>query len=217
MKPRATRGSNTTGQRQVGTFLGAKPLDRALAGASADFRGIAQIGGVDRARKIIVALHAGAVPAMTLALTPWLDPAYAPAKPLEAASAIRERPQPASAPSELVTPGTASAASSAARARSIRISAAGSSGSSHVERGPVAGDLVGIGDAAIGIFGHRPRHRQRPLDEFRERLRRPIGRRHHGLLAADKHPQAEIMPLRSLELFGLAETPSVRQRGSLEQ
>ena len=49
MKPRATRGSNTTGQRPVGIFLRAEPLDRALAGALADLGRVAQIGGVDRA------------------------------------------------------------------------------------------------------------------------------------------------------------------------
>ena len=61
---------------------------------------------------------------------------------------MRERPQPASAPSELVTPATASAASSAARARSIRVSALGSLGIEHVERGPVPRDLAGVGEAA---------------------------------------------------------------------
>ena len=59
MKPRATRGSNTTGQRQVGIFFAPEPLDRALAGAFADLGRVAQIGGKDRARKIVVALHAG--------------------------------------------------------------------------------------------------------------------------------------------------------------
>src|SRR5437763_2729046 len=66
---------------------------------------------------------------MTEALMAWCEPQYPPANPLEAAIATRDRPQPASAPSELVMPPTASAASSAARARSISCSALGSTGS----------------------------------------------------------------------------------------
>jgi len=55
-------------------------------------------------------------PASTTAVTLWRVTSCSPAKPLLAASAMRERLQLASAPSELVTPGTASAASSASLA-----------------------------------------------------------------------------------------------------
>ena len=60
MKLRATRGSNTTGTRPVGILLRAEPLDRALAGAAADLGRVAQIGGIDGAGEIVVALHPGA-------------------------------------------------------------------------------------------------------------------------------------------------------------
>src|SRR6516165_3909736 len=44
-------------------LLGPEAFDRTLAGALADFGRVAQIGGKNRARKIIVALHAVARPA----------------------------------------------------------------------------------------------------------------------------------------------------------
>src|SRR6516225_2381859 len=90
---------------------------------------------------------------MTLALIPWLDPEYAPAKPFEAASATLDRPQPASAPSELVIPVTPSAASSAARARSISTSAAGSSGSSMSSTGRVWAISAGSAMPQYGSSG----------------------------------------------------------------
>ena len=108
-----------------------------------------------------------------------------------------ERPQPASAPSELVTPVTASAASSAARARSISDLGAGLLGVEHVEARPVAGDLDGVGDAAKGVLGHRAGHCDRALDEFVERLRRAVARRHDRLLAANEDPQPEILAFAS--------------------
>ena len=129
---------------------------------------------------------------------------------------MRERPQPASAPSELVTPLTASAASSAARARSISVSALGLVRIEHVERRPVLRDLAGVGEAANGSSGHRARHRDRALDQFVEHLRRAVARRHHRLLLADQHPQPEILALRAFELLGLAEPAGMRQRDALE-
>ena len=56
--------------------------------------------------------------------------AYCPAKPLDETRAISVRPQPAPAPSLLVMPFTAIAASSASAARASRASAVGSVGSS---------------------------------------------------------------------------------------
>ena len=68
-------------------------------------------------------------PARTAAEMAWEDRRRTFAKPFEAAIAVRERLQPASAPSELVTPGTSRAAASASRARASRTDASGSIGS----------------------------------------------------------------------------------------
>ena len=87
----------------------------------------------------------------------------------------------------------------------------------HVEGGPLAGDLAGLGEAAIGVLGHRLGHGHRALDEFVERLCRAIARRHDRLLPADQDPQPEIVALGAFELLGLAEPAAMRQGGALEQ
>ena len=79
------------------------------------------------------------------------------------------------------------------------------------------GDFVGIGDAAKRVFGNGMGHRDRALDKLVERLWRAVARRHHRLLAADKHPQPEIVTLGALELFGLAEATAMRQRDALKE
>ena len=56
-------------------------------------------------------------------------PAYSAAKPAEVTMASCDREYPAEPPPELVTPGTASAASSAALARAMRVAASGSASS----------------------------------------------------------------------------------------
>ncbi len=93
------------------------------------------------------------VPPMTEALTPWLEPRYVPANPFEATSTISERPQPASAPSELVTPSTARAASSAARARSINTSALGSCASNMSSAGQLRAISSGSAMPQYGSSG----------------------------------------------------------------
>ena len=140
-----------------------------------------------------------------------------PAKPFEAASTTRERPQPASAPFGVGDPGH--------RERRF-LGGAGAFdqdfggrllGVGHVERRPVMGDLAGLGDAAKRVLGHGARHLDRALDKLAQRFRRAVARRHHRLLAADKHAQPEILALGAFELFGLAEPPPMRQRDALEQ
>src|SRR5271167_2694603 len=134
------------------------------------------------------------VPPMTEALIPWLEPRYVPAKPFEATSATREQPHPASAPSELVTPYREGGFLGGARPLDQYLGV-GLLRVEHVERGPAAGDLVGLGEAAIGILRHRLGHRHGALDEFAERLRRTVARRHDRLLPADENPQAEVLAL----------------------
>ena len=156
-------------------------------------------------------------PPSTETLTPWLGAGIA------AGKAVRGGERDArAAPARLGTlgigdPGTASAASSAARARSINVSALGSVGIEHVEIGPVAGDLVGLGEPAERVLGHGARHRQGALDQLGERLRRAVARRHDRLPPADEDAQAEVLALRALELLDLAEAPGMRQRDALEQ
>ena len=140
-----------------------------------------------------------------------------PAKPFEAASATEERLQLASAPSELVTPLTARAASSAAAARAIKVSGAGSTGIGEVEIGPAPRQLLLRGKAAIGILGHGMRHRDCAFDEFVDPRRIALVRRHGCLSLADEDTQAEIVALGALELLDPAEALRVRQRRALEQ
>ncbi len=130
---------------------------------------------------------------------------------------MRERPQPASAPSELVIPvdrqrgllGGAGALDQGLGARLLGIE--------HVEDRPVAGDLVGVGQPAKRVLGHRLRHRQRALDQFGEHLGRPVARRHHRLPLANEDAQPEVLAFRALQLLGLAEAAGVRQRDALDQ
>ncbi len=189
MKPRATRGSNTTGQRQVGIFFAPKPLDRALAGALADFGRVAQIGGVDRAREIVVALHAGARAGNDAGADPLARPRIKAGKAVGGGKCNAR-----SAPSGLGAFGIGDARDGERRflggARPLdQDLGAGLLRVEHVEARPVAGDLGGVGDAAIGVLGDRAGHRDRALDELVERLRRAVAGGHHRLLPPDKHPE----------------------------
>src|ERR1700720_3667576 len=65
----------------------------------------------------------------------------------------RERPQLASAPSELVTPGTARAASSAAMARAISVSGVGSAGSTMSSWGQLRAQADIIAFRALELLG----------------------------------------------------------------
>ncbi len=155
-------------------------------------------------------------PPMTEALIPWLVPEKPPANPFEATSATCERPQPASAPSELVTPGTARAASSAARARSISTSALGSSGSVMSSAGQSCAISSGSAMPQNGSSGTVRAIATARSTSSSKRLGRAVARRHHRLLPADEDPQPEIMTFGAFKLFSFAEPPSMRQRDALE-
>ena len=75
----------------------------------------------------------------------WPVPVNFPLKPLEATIAISARVQPACAPSELETPATARAASSASAARAHQDFGRRLDRVDHVERGKFAGQLGRIG------------------------------------------------------------------------
>ena len=129
---------------------------------------------------------------------------------------MRERPQPASAPSELVTPVTASAASSAARARSIKISALGSSGSSMSRLGQ---------SRAISAGSARPQNGSSGTVRAIATARSTSSSSAFGERSLDEtiaccRPmntlQPQILAFRAFELLGLAETAGMRQRDALE-
>ncbi len=74
---------------------------------------------------------------------------------------------PASAPSELLMPGTASAAASAAAARATSCSVVGLRRIHEIER-KLLRRRGGFSEACVGILGHHPRHRHCPLGQIPE-------------------------------------------------
>ena len=90
-----------------------------------------------------------------------------PANPAEVTSNASVRPKPASAPSELVMPATASAASSAAAARATQGFGRRLGVVLQVERN-VFRRRGGVGQAGIRVLRHHPRHRDGAFGQFRE-------------------------------------------------
>ncbi len=170
-------------------FFGAQALDRPLAGAFADFGRVAQIGCVDRAREIVIALHSGARTGNDTGADPLARPR------IKAGKAVGGgKPNARAAPSGLGAFGIGDAGDGercflgGARPFDQDLGAR-LLGVEHVEARPVAGDLGAIGDAAIRVLGDRAGHRDCALNELVERLRRAVTGRHHRLLTSDKHPE----------------------------
>ena len=166
--PPATRGSNTTGTLLRRHLARIEPLHRALAGAFADLFRVEQVVGADRGRVIVVALHAGAGAGEHRGADARWPCRHSCRQSRSRRRARRcERLQPASAPSELVTPGTARAASSAAAARAISVSGAGSLGSSRSSAGQSRASSSGAARPQYGSSGTVLRHGDGALDRVR--------------------------------------------------
>jgi hypothetical protein len=95
--------------------------------------------------------------------------------------------QPASAPSELVTP-----------------------------FGDVARQLPGLGQAAVGVLGHGARHGQRARHQLVQRPARGIGRGHEGLMLAEQHAQADVLALLAFQALERAQAPGMGERDRIE-
>ena len=130
---------------------------------------------------------------------------------------MRDKPQLASAPSELVMPSTARAASSQALARSIRVSGAGSPWSQMSSAGDFAGQLARLGQAAVGVLGHAARHGDGARRQLVQRRGGEVGGGDHGLALADQHAQAEIPAFLALQALQRAQALGVGQRDRIEQ
>ena len=198
-------------------LAGAEPADRPLGGALADLGRVAQIVGIDRVGKVVIAFHAvtraadhrdadavmrAGIPAGKPVRAGNRDPRAAPARfgafrigdPLDGKRGLLGRARPLD---------------QCFRARLDRVE--------HVERRPVMGNLRGVGEAAERVFGHRAGHRQGAFDQLGQHFRRAIAGRHDRLALADQDAQPEILALRAFELLGLAEPAGMRQRGALKQ
>ena len=122
-----------------------------------------------------------------------------------AASTIEERPQLASAPSELVTPLTArrrvlgfgghAPAASLADGPPLVV---------EIEVGPALGQQFLRRDAADRVLRHGARHVDGALGQRAQRGGREVGRGDEGLALAHEHAQAEVAALAALELLALA-------------
>ena len=139
-----------------------------------------------------------------------------PAKPAEVTRNASVLPKPASAPSELVMPGTASAASSAAAARATSCSVVGSVGSTRSSASRLR-RRGGVGEARVGILGHHPRHRHGALGQFLEAGGIHGAGRDHGRPLPQEHPQPEVAAFRALDVLGLAQPALHRQRRAGDQ
>jgi hypothetical protein len=71
--------------------------------------------------------------------------------------------------------------------------------------GPFARQLPGLDQAAIRVLGNRARHGESAFNERIEGIVSEVSGRDHCLAVAQQDTQAEIAPLRALEILGLAE------------
>ena len=127
------------------------------------------------------------------------------------------RPKPALAPSELVTPCTASAASSAARARSDRVSVDGSTGSTRSSSGSAVASSDGSAMPQYGSSGTTlamATARSTASSSAAGRRSEEEDDRH---ALADEDAQPQVAAFGALDMLELAEPVADRDRGAVEQ
>ena len=81
----------------------------------------------------------------------------------------------------------------------------------------VLGELVGLGEAAVGVLRHALGHGERPLDQLLEGVGGGVGRGHDGLAAADQDPEAEVLAFLALQALELAQALGVGERDRADQ
>ena len=185
----------------------ADPAGGALPGLPADALRRGQIAAVGGLAVLVVALHGGAVPARTVAPRPWRVRRNEPRKPLLAARLTRPLDQDAEPPSELVMPGTARAASSAAAAAAWRLSSVGSPVSARSRSGQFVASWSGSASPTQGSSRQQPGGGHRVLGQGAQGGAVGPGRGRGGDTAADDHPQADLARVLALELLQRTQPP----------
>ena len=147
----------------------------------------------------------------------WLERALAPTKPLVATSVVRARDHLASAPSELVILGMGERCFLGDGGLSGQRLGGGLLAVVQIQARKLTGDLIGVGDPGVGVFGHRPRDRDRPLDQPVQARPPEVAGGHDRLPPADEHAQAEIAALRALDVVELAQAPGGRLAAAFDQ
>ena len=84
-------------------------------------------------------------------------------------------------------------------------------GIGHLEAWRRPGNLIRPGDAAMGIFRNRARHRHGAFRQPGEGLRFDLAPRYAGLASADEDAQAQVAPFRPLDHLDIAEPLGVRK------
>ena len=157
-------------------LAGAEPPDRALAGAAADLRRIAQIGAVDAVGEIVVALHGVARPADDRRADRVVRAAIAAGEPVGGGNRDA-RPAPARFGAFGIGDALDRERGFFRGARPLdQLFGAGLHRIHHVEARPAASDFGRIGQAAERVFRHGARHRDGALDELRKHFRRAVAR-----------------------------------------
>jgi hypothetical protein len=81
----------------------------------------------------------------------------------------------------------------------------------------LAGDLVGVGDPGMRVFGDGPGDRDCPLDQPVEARPPEVAGGNDRLPLADEHAQAEIAAFRTLDVVELAQPPGGRLAAAFDQ
>ncbi len=195
----------------VQTFYGA------LAGAPADVDWIGEIGGVNRRRVIVIALHRRAI-------TGQHGNADAVAACLERAGETvrRDQSHAAAAPTGLGPFGIGNTRHGARRVfgrfcaldqrRGRRLDLI-----DEIEVGPMFCQLFRRRQTGIGVFRHRLGHVDGAGDQLREIVGVAFIGGNDGLALADEHAQAEIEMFRSFQFFGPAQPLRMAERGAFRQ
>ena len=124
---------------------------------------------------------------------------------MEVASATALREKEAPPPSELVTPFTASAAPSTAAGALDQEFGAGLRGIFQIELGNVPGQAVGRGQAGEAVLRRQPGHGDGAAGQAGQGIGGEIGRGDEGHFLSHKDTQAQIVTLRPLDIFQLAQ------------
>ena len=78
-----------------------------------------------------------------------------------------------------------------------------------------AGQMLGVGQAGVGVLRRQPRHGDRAFHKLGAGLGRDVGPRHRGLPAAHEDPQAQVAGFLALHLFQRARAHRDRKASAL--